>query len=101
MCLRSGLSDPEQPGRPPSSGVLASVSAARQRRPRQEGLCVMPSPSAQIRVRHYVSGCCEAAWHDRCKGSYAGTACCCPCHRRTDSGTEATGTTAAPRGSGE
>ena len=47
MCLRSGLSDPEQPGRPPSSGVLASVSAARQRRPRQEGLCVMPSPSAQ------------------------------------------------------
>ena len=36
---------------------------------------------AQIRVHRYVSGWCEAARHHRCKGSYAGTACCCSCHR--------------------
>jgi len=41
----------------------------------------MATPRAQIRVHRYVSGWCEAALHHRCKGSYAGTACFCSCHR--------------------
>jgi len=32
----------------------------------------MTTPSVHIRVRRYVSGWCEAALHNRCKGSYAG-----------------------------
>ena len=41
----------------------------------------MAAPSAQIQVHRYVSGWCETASHQRCKGNYAGTDCCCPCHR--------------------
>ncbi len=41
----------------------------------------MAARSAQIQVQPYVSGWCETASHHRCKGNYAGTACCCPCHR--------------------
>ncbi|MGO9782814.1 MAG: hypothetical protein ACLPQY_24080 [Streptosporangiaceae bacterium] len=47
----------------------------------------MATPRAQIRVHRYVSGWCEAALHYRCKGSYAGTACCCSCHRQAVPGT--------------
>ncbi len=28
----------------------------------------------------YVSGWCSGTMHQRCAGSYAGTACCCSCH---------------------
>jgi hypothetical protein len=41
----------------------------------------MRAPLAQIRVYRYVSGWCKAALHNRCVGSYAGTACCCSCHQ--------------------
>ena len=37
-------------------------------------------PQAQVRRHRYISGWCSATRHDRCKGSYAGTACACPCH---------------------
>ncbi|MGH3125923.1 MAG: hypothetical protein ACRDND_33515 [Streptosporangiaceae bacterium] len=61
----------------------------------------MATPGAQIRPHRYVSGWCETALHHRCKGSYAGTVCNCPCHRQAIPGTGTAGTAAAPRGSGK
>ena len=61
----------------------------------------MAAPRAQIRVRRYVSGWCEAALHNRCKGGYSGTACCCSWHREAVAETGTAGTAAASRGSGE
>lgn len=29
----------------------------------------------------YISGHCGIRAHDRCRGSYAGADCVCPCHR--------------------
>lgn len=41
----------------------------------------MSAPRAELRSPRYISGWCGSALHHRCKGSYAGTACCCPCHQ--------------------
>ena len=57
----------------------------------------MAASRAQIRVHRYVSGWCEAALHNRCKGSYAGTACCCSCHRQAIPETGTARTAAPPR----
>jgi hypothetical protein len=38
----------------------------------------MAATRTQIHSHRYVSGWCEAARHHRCKGSYAGAACCWP-----------------------
>ena len=45
--------------------------------------------------RHYryVSGWCASTMHQRCAGSYAGTACCCACHG--EPGRQAAGKAAA------
>jgi hypothetical protein len=59
----------------------------------------MARPRAQIRVHRYVSGWCEAALHNRCKGSYADAACCCQCHRQTVPATG--GAATASRGYGK
>ncbi len=42
----------------------------------------MKASPSQVRPHRYVSGWCESAWHQRCKGSYAGTECACSCHRQ-------------------
>ena len=55
----------------------------------------MAAPRARIRAHRYVSGWCETALHQRCKGSYAGTACC-SCHQQA-----VPATAAAARGSGK
>ena len=34
----------------------------------------------------YISGLCETAFHRRCHGRYAGTACHCSCHQTRDDG---------------
>jgi hypothetical protein len=52
----------------------------------------MATPRAQIRAHRYVSGWCEAALQNRCKGSYAGAACCCQCHRQAVPATDAAAT---------
>jgi hypothetical protein len=60
----------------------------------------MAMPRAQIRVHRYVSGWCEAALRNHCKGSYAGTACCCSCHRQAVAGAGIAATGSAPRSLG-
>lgn len=55
----------------------------------------MNASHTQIRTHRYTSGWCEAAWHDRCKGSYAGTACHCSCHRQAVPERSAEGTRGA------
>jgi hypothetical protein len=54
----------------------------------------MNASQTQIRAHRYMSGWCEAARHDRCKGSYAGTACNCSCHRLVGPERSAEGNTA-------
>lgn len=44
----------------------------------------MKGSGTQVEPHRYVSGWCEAAWHERCKGSYAGTECACSCHRQVE-----------------
>ncbi len=55
----------------------------------------MAAHHAPIHDHSYVSGWCESTSHERCKGSYAGTACCCMCHRQVDSETGTTATATA------
>jgi hypothetical protein len=57
------------PSAPPARGPLAGKAMA------------VTTSHSQLLSHRYTSGWCEAARHDRCKGSYAGTACSCSCHR--------------------
>lgn len=50
----------------------------------------MAAPHSQNSIHVYISGWCEGTSHERCKGSYAGTICCCACHRQTVTKTHAT-----------
>jgi hypothetical protein len=59
----------------------------------------MATPHAQIRAHRYVSGWCDAALHNCCKGSYAGAACCFRCHRQAIPATG--GAATASRGYGK
>ena len=58
----------------------------------------MAAPHAQNHIHPYVSGWCEGTAHKRCKGSYAGTACSCACHRQVASTPEAAATATASGG---
>jgi len=61
----------------------------------------MATSRAQSIVHRYVSGWCEAALHNRCKGSYADAACSCSCHRQAAPGAGTARTAAAPRVPGD